>query len=225
MFKRRDRLPIWQAVLLSLWPKGGWGRAAIYVKHRLRRLPDSPAKISRGIMAGVLTTFTPFYGLHFVFAMFLAWIMRGNIMASILGTFFGNPLTYVPIGIVSLNLGHWILGTEYRGEVDKGLFAKFADAGKDLFWNSWYALTGQPVDWTATAVFWHDVFWPWTIGGIIPGVFTGLACYTIALPLITAYQKRRRGIVKRKLEAIRQRAAETAGKKTKASGPSDTRPV
>ncbi|KIT14513.1 DUF2062 domain-containing protein [Jannaschia aquimarina] len=207
MFKRRDRLPIWQSVIFALWPRGGWRRAALYVKHRLRRLPDTPQKISRGIMVGVFTTFTPLYGLHFILAAMLAWVVRGNVMASLLGTFFGNPLTYVPIGVVSLNLGHWMLGTEFQGEVDEGLFSKFAGAGKDLFWNSWYALSGHPVDWTATHIFWHDVFWPWTVGGIIPGIFAGLASYTIAMPLITAYQRRRRWALKAKLEAIRARAA------------------
>ena len=71
MFKRRDRLPIWQSALRFLWPRGGWGRAAIYVKHRVRRLPDTPRKISRGIMVGVFTTFTPLYGIHFVLAALL----------------------------------------------------------------------------------------------------------------------------------------------------------
>ena len=218
MFKRRERLPIGRAVLHALWPRGGWGRAALYVKHRLRRLPDTPQKISRGIMAGVMTTFTPFYGLHFIFAAILAWIMRGNVMAALLGTFFGNPLTYVPIAVVSLNLGHWILGSDMRGEVDEGLFSKFAGAGEDLFWNSWYAISGQTVDWTATRVFWNDVFWPWTVGGLVPGVFAGLACYTVALPIITAYQKRRRGAMKKRLEDIRRKAADKAAQKARTKG-------
>jgi len=217
VFKRRDRLPWWQAVLFALWPRGGWRRAALYVKHRLRRLPDTPQKISRGIMAGVFTTFTPLYGLHFLVAAIFAWIVRGNVMAALLGTFFGNPLTYLPIAVVSLNLGHWMLGTELRGEVDESLLSKFSGAGEDLFWNSWYALSGHPVDWEATRVFWHDVFWPWTVGGLVPGILSGLAAYTVAMPLITVYQKRRRGVLKAKLDDIRRKAAQKAAAK-KAAG-------
>lgn len=219
MFKRRDRLPIWRAVWQSLWPKGGWGRAALYVKHRLRRLPDTPRKVSRGIMVGVFTTFTPLYGLHFFLAAALALLVRGNVMAALLGTFFGNPLTYVPIAVVSLNLGHFMLGTEIRGEVDENIFGKFYGAGHDLLSNSWKSVMGTPVDWTATAVFWNDVFWPWMVGGVVPGIFTGIAAYTISLPLIEAYQRRRRGRIKKKLEEIRRkaalRAAEKAEKKAK----------
>ncbi|MEM8850672.1 MAG: DUF2062 domain-containing protein [Pseudomonadota bacterium] len=213
MFKRRDRLPIWKAFSQALWPRGGWGRAALYVKHRLRRLPDTPRKISRGIMAGVFTTFTPFYGVHFVVAAAIAVLLRGNVMAALLGTFFGNPLTYVPIGVVSLNLGHWMLGTVPAATMNENTFDKFWNAGRDVFWNSWYALTGNPVDWTAAYVFWHDVFFPWLIGGIVPGIFTGIAAYTISLPLIEAYQRRRRGAVARKLEEIRRKAAEKAAVK------------
>jgi hypothetical protein len=217
VFKRRDRLPIWQSALRFLWPLGGWGRAALYVKHRLRRLPDTPRKISRGIMVGVFTTFTPLYGVHFLLAALLAVAVRGNVMAALLGTFFGNPLTYVPIGVVSLNLGHWMLGTETDREVDESIFEKFWGAGEDLFWNSWYALTGRPVNWQATELFWTDVFLPWTIGGLLPGLITGIAAYTISLPLIEAYQRRRRGALKKKLDAIRARAAEKAAAK-KAAG-------
>ena len=111
VFKRRDPKPILRAVLEFIWPRGGWTRAFHYVKHRVRRLPDTPEKIARGVWAGVFTTFTPFYGIHFVFAALIATIMRGNILAALMATFFGNPLTYVPIGLVSLQTGHWLLGS------------------------------------------------------------------------------------------------------------------
>jgi uncharacterized protein (DUF2062 family) len=213
VFKRRDRRGIGTVVLGALWPRGGWGRAALYVKHRLRRLPDTPRKIARGIMAGVITTFTPFYGVHFVLAALLAFVLRGNVMAALLGTFFGNPLTYLPIAVVSLNLGHWMLGTVPAAELDESVFEKFAGAGHDLAANAWAWAMGRPVDWTATWVFWHDVFWPWTVGGIVPGVITGVAAYAVSLPLIEAYQRRRRGRIAAKLAAIRARAAEKAAAK------------
>ena len=218
MFKRRDQLPLWDRAARLVWPKGGWHRAALYVKHRLRRLPDTPRKIARGIMAGVVTCFTPFYGLHFLVAALLAVLLRGNVMAALLGTFFGNPLTYVPIAVVSLNFGHWMLGTEMRGEVDENLFDKFFDAGGDLLDNAWSALRGETVDWTATAVFWNDVVWPWTVGAIVPGLITGIAAYAVSLPLIEAYQRRRRGALAKRLEAIRAKAAAAKAKRAGSKG-------
>ena len=209
---------MWRSLGYALWPRGGWRRAAVYVKHRLRRLPDTPRKISRGIMVGVFTTFTPLYGLHFFLAAFLAFLIRGNVMAALLGTFFGNPLTYVPIAVVSLNLGHWMLGTRSEEVVDESIFARFYASGQDLYQNAWNWLTGAPVDWTATRVFWDTVFLPWTVGGLIPGIFTGIAAYTICLPLIEAYQRRRRGALKKKLEEIRRKAAARAAEKKQKGG-------
>ena len=110
VFKRRDRRPIWKVVVDFIYPRGGWTRAATYVKYRLRRLPDTPEKISRGVWAGVFAAFTPFYGMHFLVAFILARLMRGNVIAALMATFFGNPLTYVPIGVAALWTGHWLLG-------------------------------------------------------------------------------------------------------------------
>ncbi|HEY9022386.1 MAG TPA: DUF2062 domain-containing protein, partial [Paracoccaceae bacterium] len=53
VFKRRDKRPLWKIVAEFFWPRGGWTRAAQYVRHRLHRLPDTPEKIARGIFAGV----------------------------------------------------------------------------------------------------------------------------------------------------------------------------
>ena len=82
IFKRRDPKTYLRAMAELLWPRGGWARAFHYVKHRVRRLPDSPERIARGIWAGVFVTFTPFYGFHFFVAVLLARLMQGNILAA-----------------------------------------------------------------------------------------------------------------------------------------------
>lgn len=203
VFKRRDRRPVWEIVFRALWPKGGWGRAAQYVRHRLRRLPDTPEKICRGIWAGVFVTFTPFYGLHFVIAATLAWIMRGNILAAILATFFGNPLTYVPIGIVSLQTGYWLLGTRPVAGFEESFARKFAAASSDLWHNVLAVFTPATADWTRLAVFYREVFVPYTVGGIIPGIIAATAVYYLALPVVRAYQNRRKAQLRRKLEKLK----------------------
>lgn len=203
VFKRRDRRPIWQIVLDFVYPRGGWARAFEYVKHRVRRLPDTPEKISRGIWAGVFTTFTPFYGLHFVVAGVLAKVMRGNILAALMATFFGNPLTYVPIGVVSLGTGHWLQGTRPAGDIQTSLGAKFAGAGADLWHNLTAIFTPARADWQHLAVFYQEVFFPYLIGGIIPGVVAATISYYLSVPLITAYQNRRRKRLRAKLDQLR----------------------
>lgn len=215
VFKRRDPKPFARAVIEFLWPKGGWGRAFQYVKHRLRRLPDSPERIARGIWAGIFTTFTPFYGLHFICAGLIALVMRGNIIASLMATFFGNPLTYVPIGVVSLQTGHWLLGSRLSEEDERSFGGKFVDAGEDLWNNLWHFVLGERTDWTQWQVFYNEVFFPYMVGGIVPGVIMGTIGYYVSVPLIRAYQHRRKGVIKAKLEAIKAKAKP----KTKGSTP------
>ena len=192
----------------ALWPKGGWSRAARYIRHRLNRLPDPPHRIARGIFAGVFTTFTPFYGQHFLVAAALALMLRGNVLAALLATFFGNPLTYLPIGIAALKTGYWLLGMEGHSrdlEGHAGLVTKFLHAGRDLWENLLALFTGREAEWGHLWRFYDDVFYPYMIGGLIPGIITALAMYYLSLPIITAYQNRRKGVLKAKLAALKKK--------------------
>lgn len=216
VFKRRDKRPWYKAIADFVWPKGGWARGFHYIKHRLRRLPDPPHRIARGIFAGIFVTFSPLFGLHFVLAAMVAWIIRGNIVASLLATFFGNPLTFLPIGAMSLNTGYFLLGLNKLSEeeVHRSLGGKFVDAGEDLWLNFTAIFTQRQTDWSHLAVFYDEVFLPYLVGGLIPGAIFGLAGYYISLPLINAYQNRRKGAIKAKLAALKDKAATKAKSKS-----------
>lgn len=220
VFKRRDPKSWPRAVLDFLWPQGGWARAFHYVKHRMRRLPDSPERIARGIFAGVFAAFTPFYGFHFFIAAGIAFVMRGNILASLMATFFGNPLTYVPIGVAALSTGNWLLGGNAADTVDRSFGGKFVDAAADLKDNFVAVFTNAHADWTRLEVFYDQIFFPYLVGGILPGLFFGLLCYYLSVPVIRVYQKRRKGMIKSKLEAIKAKAAAKADVKRKIDRPS-----
>ena len=210
VFKRRDPKPTLRAVKEFFWPRGGWTRAFHYVKHRVRRLPDEPERIARGIWAGVFTTFTPFYGFHFVTAAAIALVMRGNILAAMMATFFGNPLTYVPIGVISLQTGHWLLGSKMPSEHGSSLGERFVEAGADLWRNLKAFVFGQPQDWHGFLRFYDEIFVPYMIGGILPGIFAGTIAYYLSVPLIRAYQQRRKGALKAKFDLLKAKAATKA---------------
>jgi uncharacterized protein (DUF2062 family) len=202
VFKRRDRKPLWQSLWHLVWPKGGWVRAFEYVKHRLRRLPDTPEKIARGISAGVFTSFTPFFGMHFIMAWLFARTLRGNVPAALLGTFFGNPLTYVPIAVSSLTMGHFLLGTRPDRTVHVTLMGKFSGAGSDLWHNFLAMFTDAKADWHALSIFFEDVFLPFAVGSIIPGLLTAVVMYYVTLPVIRVYQNSRRKRLKSRLKQL-----------------------
>lgn len=222
VFRRRDKLPWWKSALRFFWPKSGWNRAFQYVRHRVRRLPDPPHRIARGIFAGVFVSFSPLFGLHFFLAAFVAWAMRGNIVASLLSTFFGNPLTFVPIGAMSLQTGYYLLGMRDRPELQEHgtLGSKFVDAGRDLKDNIWALFTDKTADWSRLSIFYDEVFLPYAVGGLIPGVIFGLISYYLSLPVIQAYQNRRKGILKSKIAALKDKAKS----KSEAKGKSARKP-
>ncbi|EKE74084.1 MULTISPECIES: DUF2062 domain-containing protein [Roseobacteraceae] len=207
VFKRREKLTPLKWLSQVIWPKGGWSRAARYLQHRLHRLPDTPHKIARGVFAGVFTVFTPLFGFHFFIAYAIAKLTRGNVIAALLATFVGNPLTYVPIGVISMKMGHFILGTRFNHEAERSLVGKFFDAADD-FWQNFLALfTERDTNWDALIRFFHEIFLPYLVGGILPGIVAGLAAYYVTLPMIAAYQKSRRGRLKAKLEELRRKKA------------------
>ena len=210
VFKRRDSRSILQAALDFLWPRGGWTRAFYYIRHRLRRLPGSPERIARGVWAGVFVTFTPFYGLHFIVAALVARLVQGNLLAALLSTFFGNPLTYIPIGVVSLQTGHFLLGTEFERGSERSLINKFTDAGGDLMHNFWAIFSDAHMDWHGLQIFWREVFYPYLIGGILPGIIAATIAYYLSVPVIRAYQKRRAKQIQKKFEALKERAAKAS---------------
>ncbi len=114
MFKRRKKQPLVRQLLNLFWPKNGWKRASRYMLLRLRRLKGTPREIAAGIACGVAISFTPFVGFHFVLAAITAWFVRGNILASALGTAAGNPWTFPFIWVSVLYTGRFILGGSYE---------------------------------------------------------------------------------------------------------------
>ena len=167
MFRRRNKKKPHDVVREFLWPSMGWRRLALYLTHRLRRLPDSPASIAAGFCCGMAVSFTPFLGLHFVLAALLAWVLNGNIFASAVGTIVGNPWTFPLIWISSYRVGSWLLG------YDDGTL---------------------PVELTFSYLVDHtwQVFMPMLLGGTILGVIVWLACFLPLRTTVAAYQNLRR---------------------------------
>ena len=161
-------------------------------------------KVGRGLWTGVFASFTPFFGLHFIIALVLAKLMRGNMLASLLGTFFGNPLTLVPISFTALNTGYFILGGRPDNGMMHALPGLFSGASRDL-WHNFTAMFGAGVaEWSRLAIFYKEVFLPYLVGGIIPGIIAGTMCYMLCVPLVRAYQNRRRNALREKMARLQK---------------------
>lgn len=214
VFRRRDPLS-WGAWLREqVYPRSGFKRATRYVVYRMRRLPDQPHRVARGVFAGFFIGFLPLPGLQFVAAWGAARLMRGNVLAALLGTFNTNPVTTPFFAVLAMSLGHWIMGIEaplnprYIGHA-------FAEAGHDL-WFNFLALFGpQKTQWDGLFQFWHEIYVPYFIGALGPAIVISAAAYYITIPLVEAYQKARAATAHERAERrgkMRAKLAEAAAK-------------
>ncbi len=164
-----------------------------YVRHRVIRLSGSPHVIALGFAAGAFASFTPFIGFHFIVAAVLALVIGGNVIASALGTFVGNPLTFPFIWLSTYSFGNFLLGIETQG-------AGNLDMPKMSFW----AVLADPS--RLFSDFWSQL-WPlikpMTIGGVPLGFVVGTVSYFLVKMIVAAYQQKRRAKLRRREEERR----------------------
>lgn len=214
MFKRRTKRTYAQSIAAAIYPRGGWSRAASYILLRLRRLPDPPHKIARGIAAGVFVCFTPFFGFHIVIAALLTVVMQGNMLAAVLATFFGNPITFPFIAGISMELGSWMLGYTEHIPLPRVVGA-FSYASLELWANFTSIFTDEVAHWNRLGWFFRRIFVPYLVGGLAPGVVVSVIAYIVFRPLIAVYQVNRIKRLKKRYEKRRLAGIAKAGSPAK----------
>ena len=164
------------------WPEIGFQRALRYISHKINRISGSPHSIALGFAAGAFASFTPMIGFHFVLAGLLAWIIRGNLLASAIGTSVGNPLTFPFIWIATHNFGSKLLGQQGSDNISlslpEGGMAMLFTEPKSFFVELWAGL--------------EPVFWPMCVGSLTIGIPVGVVFYFLLMPMIARYQHRRK---------------------------------
>ena len=107
-----------------------WSRYTKKILVRLKKLKGTPYSVAAGFACGIAISFTPFIGFHLILAAVTAWIIRGNIISSALGTLIGNPWTFPFIWVAVLSTGNMILDNT---SVDNVNFLKiFEKSGEAL---------------------------------------------------------------------------------------------
>jgi uncharacterized protein len=192
VFRRREKRSLQAQVREAFYPSSGWRRAIGYYRHRVSRIPDTPHRIALGFSCGVMASFTPFFGFHFFIAAGLAYLLRGNIIAGLIGTAFGNPVTFPIIASTSLSLGRRILGYGVTGR-DYGRVTDALGEGAGGLGRSLLSLVGVgESEWQRLVPLFTELVLPWTVGCLLPGLVASISIYYLLRPLIAAYQGRRR---------------------------------
>lgn len=206
MFGRRKELTIWVRLKGWLWPAMGWRRLGVYLLKRLTRLSGTPHSIACGFACGAAVSFTPFVGFHIALGMLLAWLLRGHLIASVVGTVVGNPWTFPFIWLATYKAGQMLLGS---GEAAPWpAVTMFKHVVTDLGALVWPTLTGQG-SWEAVRQVLTDLralIWPMFIGSLPLGLIAWFVSYLPLAKMIDAFQKarekRRRKVAERRMRDV-----------------------
>lgn len=182
MFRRRSTLSPLRRLADVFWPRLGWRRFASYMAHRLGRMAGSPHSIAVGLACGAAVSFTPFIGAHFVTAALMTILLRGNLLASVIGTAVGNPWTFPIIWATIYHVGNWIVPGHAPGVEGVDFVAFFA------------GLTGTllTLDFSRFVDSTLPVWGPMVVGSLPISAAVWFVCYWPSRRLIQRYQDMRR---------------------------------
>jgi uncharacterized protein (DUF2062 family) len=202
MFRRRKPLSALKQLRAVIWPERGFRRLLSYIFQRIIRLPGTPASIASGFASGIAASFTPFLGLHFILAGALAMLLRGNVLASAIGTFFGNPWTFILIWLADYEVGLGVIhafgfGADLQVLSIEELVAIMGNVIRFL------SFTGN-ISWANLSRDIEQVFMPLLIGGTVLGAIAWVASFLMTLWAVKGWRLHR---AKRLLKAV-QRAAD-----------------
>ena len=173
LFKRGRSEPVGKRIGNWVWPRIGLKRSFQYLGYRLVRLDASSHSIAAGLAAGIAVSFTPFLGLHFISAFLLAFLTRGHLLASAIGTFIGNPWTFPLFFSLTGSIGSWILGEP---------------VGETVVKLSWSAFKAAPTDYVLGLL---PILKPFMLGAIPVCIIVWTIAYMIAKQIIDGYRMRK----------------------------------
>ena len=182
MFRRRVTPSFLRRLAGFFWPSLGWSRFFSYLFHRLGRMAGSPHSIAVGLACGAAFSFTPLIGAHILGAVLLAAVLRGNLVASVIGTAIGNPWTFPVIWTTTYHVGHWMLAGAVPAPNGVDFIAFFAGLTGTL-------LTLDMARFTSAVL---PVLGPMLVGSLPIAAAVWLVCYWPSRRLIQQYQDMRR---------------------------------
>jgi uncharacterized protein (DUF2062 family) len=208
MFRRRTPLSIFSQIRSVVWPERGFRRLFSYLFQRVVRLPGTSASIAIGVASGVAVSFTPFVGLHFLIAALLAILMRGNVLASAIGTFFGNPWTFLLIWVSDYRLGLWLMSV--TGYADQIHVLNFNELVNVMTTVMHFFTFSDHASWQDVMLSLEQVFLPMAIGGTVLAILAWLLSFLVTYYVLEVWRAHR---VKRLAKAFQNaKTRKTSGR-------------
>ncbi len=184
---RRERMP---SPIGGRSSRGSWHKWLIrkcFPAHQLKRLRASPHEVALGCAVGVFVSITPLLGAQMVIAALLAGLFRASVPAAVLGTFFGNPVSWPIIWTSTYAMGQQMI------RLDRVLDAGHFEQNVMLLWAA--LLERSPELLNATAALLWPLLLPMLAGSLPLGLLTAAIFYYISRNLIREWQARRKSQV------------------------------
>ncbi|MCP4354084.1 MAG: DUF2062 domain-containing protein [Proteobacteria bacterium] len=174
----------------------------------LNRKPLSSHKIALGFAVGVFVSFTPYLGLHGLFAILIASILSASVFAALMGTLVGNPWTFPLIFKWTSKIGHIILNQAHPTnslEVNLPPLVSFS------------LTDGFTMSFSLEKLFYclDKYLLPMTVGGTLLGILFGLIFYFIIKCHINNYRAVRQARLEKARAKIRARRIQKIKKSLK----------
>src|SRR5262249_35183820 len=128
--------------------------------------------------AGLFVAWSPLFGLHYLLAIACAFLVRGNVLAAVLSTTLGNPLTLPAMWALDYKLGELLLGGRHLRRLPLQVPENLAHKPFAAVW---------------------PIVKPVLVGSLPLGLMTAVISYFIVRAAVQAYQHARR----QRLEARR----------------------
>lgn len=159
--------------------------------------------------SGVFISFTPLFGLHFILTTAINWAIGGNFVASVIGNWFGNPMTLPVIAYSSVWLGQWLMHVEKKIDL-YALMHITTEMSTELWRNCFAIFTPATMRWDAFREFTNDYFLPYLLGGLILGLPFALASHFVTVRAVEAYRRLRSRRLREQTERRRKILARNA---------------
>jgi uncharacterized protein (DUF2062 family) len=188
LFKRRDTAGWLERLRVWAWPRVSWSRSGRYFLKRVLRLSGTPYAIAAGCAAGVFVSFTPFIGFHVLLTAALAWIIGGNVLAGLLASVVGNPLTFPFIWAGTYEIGQFLLSGRHSAAPTELHHQVLARSFHDIW----------------------PLIKPMMVGALPVGLIAGSIVFVLVYRMVVAYQTSRRLKLQNRVRTLTAERAEAA---------------
>jgi uncharacterized protein len=133
---------------------------------------DSPPEtVAASFAIGVAISFTPLLGLHWIIALFLAFILKLNKVDVLLGTLVVNPLTVPAVAAIAIPIGRLLLRARHEAIVHL--------PWREMFRRSF---------WTSAGPTMKAVGFQMAVGMLFLSVIAGALTYVVLVNLIRRHR-------------------------------------